>query len=92
MYRVMFALLILTLLEGCSKTIIPETGNQFQVVTYSQIADTARDVKAACEEEILTKDTCTLLATKLRVAKDIVDNDKGIDEAVGILTFIRSKL
>lgn len=92
MYRVMFALFLLTMLDGCSKTVIPQTGNQFQVVSYSQLTDVTKDVTAACEAKVLDKSTCIQFATKLHTVKGLIDSEKGTDKAAEILNYIRSKL
>jgi len=79
-------------ISGCSKTIIPQTGNQFQVVSYSQLADVTKDVTAACKAKVLKRSTCIQFATKLRTAKSLIDSEAGTDKAADILNYIRSKL
>lgn len=92
MYRTMIALFVLVILTGCSKTVIPETGNQVQVVLYAQIADTAKDVKVACEEKLLKKAQCIQFATSLHTAKSLVDSEGGTETVSDIIEYIRGKL
>lgn len=89
----MFRILIITLtLTACSKTIIPETPVQLKVITYAQIASLASDVYVACQERVLTKETCTTLWNNIRTAKSIVDSGVGVETASDILNKVRSKL
>jgi len=89
MYKI---LILVVLLVGCSKTIIPQTETQFQVVSYAQIAVTATDVYTACQGKILTKETCVDLFDKINTAKSIIDSGVGVENAANLLTYIRSKL
>lgn len=89
----MFKVVVLTfLLVGCSKTIIPQTATQFQVVSYAQLTAVTGDVYTACQEKVLTKETCVSLFDKINTAKLIIDSGVGVEKAADLLTYIRSKL
>lgn len=89
----MYKLLIIPfLLIGCSKTIIPETGNQVQVVMYSELTNLTLDVSKVCREKVISKETCTDLHSKLSTAKNIIDSEGGTNKAADILNYVRSKL
>ena len=89
----MYKLLIIPfLLIGCSKTIIPETGNQVQVIMYSELTNLTIDVSEVCREKIIPKETCSDLYSKLSTAKSIIDGEVGTDKAADILNYVRSKL
>ena len=89
MYKI---IVLVVLLTGCSKAIIPQTETQFQVVSYAQLTATTEDVHSACQEKILTKETCVDLFDKIVTVKSIIDSGVGVENATKLLTYIRSKL
>ena len=79
-------------ISGCSSNIIPETGNQFQVVGYSQLISVTQDVNKSCRAELLTKKLCADLLEKIRTAASLIDSDRNSGKAAELITYIRSKL
>lgn len=90
----MFRILALStlILAGCTKTVVPQTANQLEVVTYSELISVTNDVSAACKNRILTKDTCADLAKKLRSVKAAVDNEVVTELTMEAFNYVRGKL
>ena len=87
----MFRVIVLSImLAACSSNIIPETSNQVQVVSYSQLAQVTSEVSEACRSEVLTKDVCKDLLVKIKKAYVIIDTD--VAAAADLVDSIRSKL
>jgi uncharacterized protein YceK len=92
MLKSLNVILMVLFISGCSKAIIPETGNQLQVVSYSQFISVTNDVTDACRDKLIDLDMCKNLMDKLTTAKEAIDNDSGTNKASDILNYVRSKL
>lgn len=85
-------LLSLFLLVGCSSVLIPHTGNQFQVVTYSQVISLAVEANDALREGVITAETHKDIHDKLALVMKHADSEGGTDKAAEIINKIREKL
>ena len=84
--------LMVLFISGCSETVIPQTPIQFQTVSYAQLYNITLDVHNACQERVISKETCVDLFDNINSAKIIIDSGLGAEKAADILTYIRSKL
>lgn len=92
MFKFLMGLLLILNITACDKIIIPQTGNQVQVVSYSQLIDLTNDVTATCKARLIEKELCVEFYDKLTTAKDLIKSEGSTDTVANIFNYIRSKI
>ena len=78
-------LLSVFLLFGCSSQLIPQTPNQFETVTYSQVEVLAKDTKAAYESGAITLEQKNVIRGKLVRVLELMGDASGLATAATLL-------
>jgi hypothetical protein len=76
-------------ITGCTTPVVPKTVKQIQLASYAELAQITVDVRDACSERLITKDTCIDLSDKLKTAARLIDINQ---PASDIIELIRSTL
>lgn len=92
MLKFINVILMVFFISGCSSKVVPETSNQFQVIGYSQLAQVTTEVRSACIEKLIDKDTCVDLHSKIKSAMELIGSKQGTGKAADLINYIRSKL
>ena len=78
-------ILSIVLLAGCTSLPTPQTVNQMQVVTYSQIATLALDARAAFDAGLISEEQRLVVHDKLVEVMDLMNGASDMVEAGRLL-------